>query len=559
MTTPYIDPNLIFAENAPSQDKPAAFENYDKGWDESRKNDGRPSIKQMNYLQQQADLKNRYIHENGAALPYKEGISYEEGAVVVKDGMLQQLKGGGWKSAVESELAGKADKSYVDSVRGESMRFYQTLAEANADIANLAVNQAVNIGESANGGLWYKATAEATSLTKSTYDPLEQAKNYSDQKIKTVSIYKEIEAYVETVLDTNGFTRVKMYSQGGKTYFSDSRIATNTEDITDLRSSLNGLEVYKEISGLVTTILDVDGFTRIKEQSVTTGQFVSYVGAKQKNLVAGNGISILETAETITIEAGETAYATPTEYVLALVIGQSNNTAEGGNEAEAPVLPAGVCLIWDNTYNTLGDINDSSQKASVVPAMALEFYKQTGMGLIVVNSAVGASAMSELAAGTPGRSWDVTGTLRQPAIDRLNVCKNYLDTNGYCYQMGFISWSQGEQDGVQIQNSVITIDDYKTAFTTFIDFIKTNVGTKVPFIITRTGYRTADNASYKAIRDAQMEFAHTLSNVWMGYTGTTKFFNRDLMNDSVHYNQRGKNVVGTAIGKIASKLSAGVN
>jgi len=96
MTTPYIDPNLIFAENAPSQDKPAGFENYDKGWDESRKNDGRPSIKQMNYLQQQADLKNRYIHENGAALPYKESISYEDGAVVVKDGVLQQLNGGVW-------------------------------------------------------------------------------------------------------------------------------------------------------------------------------------------------------------------------------------------------------------------------------------------------------------------------------------------------------------------------------------------------------------------------------------------------------------------------------
>ena len=96
MTTPYIDPNLIFAENAPTQDKPAAFENYDKGWDESRKNDGRPSIKQMNYLQQQADLKNLYIHENGAALPYKEGIAYEENAVVVKDGKLQQWKGGEW-------------------------------------------------------------------------------------------------------------------------------------------------------------------------------------------------------------------------------------------------------------------------------------------------------------------------------------------------------------------------------------------------------------------------------------------------------------------------------
>lgn len=96
MTTPYIDPNLIFAENAPVQDKPASFQNYDKGWDESRNNDGRPLIPQMNYLTQQADLKNLYIHENGAALPYKDGIAYEENAVVVKDGVLQQLKGGEW-------------------------------------------------------------------------------------------------------------------------------------------------------------------------------------------------------------------------------------------------------------------------------------------------------------------------------------------------------------------------------------------------------------------------------------------------------------------------------
>ena len=105
MTTPYIDPNLIFAKNAPAQDKPAAFQNYDKGWDESRKNDGRPLIPQMNYLTQQADLKNLYIHENGAALPYKEGVAYEENAVVVKDGVLQQWKGGVWAKPSQSDSA----------------------------------------------------------------------------------------------------------------------------------------------------------------------------------------------------------------------------------------------------------------------------------------------------------------------------------------------------------------------------------------------------------------------------------------------------------------------
>lgn len=54
---------------------------------------------------------------------------------------------------------------------------YNTLAEANADIANIAVNQNVN---AVDNGLYYKATAGATSLTKSPYDPLAQAKSYVD-------------------------------------------------------------------------------------------------------------------------------------------------------------------------------------------------------------------------------------------------------------------------------------------------------------------------------------------------------------------------------------------
>ena len=60
-------------------------------------------------------------------------------------------------------------------------KYYSTLAAANADIANIALNQSVTVGEVANSGLWYKATAGATSLTKSTYDPLTQAKAYADQ------------------------------------------------------------------------------------------------------------------------------------------------------------------------------------------------------------------------------------------------------------------------------------------------------------------------------------------------------------------------------------------
>ena len=97
-------------------------------------------------------------------------------------------------SFLQSQINQKATTEYLDSALSEqtntvntalsnlstvASKFYPTLAEANADIANITVNQVVNIGEVANGGLWHKATAEETSLTRSPYDPLTQAKAYT--------------------------------------------------------------------------------------------------------------------------------------------------------------------------------------------------------------------------------------------------------------------------------------------------------------------------------------------------------------------------------------------
>ncbi len=62
---------------------------------------------------------------------------------------------------------------------------YNTLAEATADIANIAVNQNVNVVDS---GLHYKATAGATSLTKSPYDPVEQAKEDATTKANAAEV-----------------------------------------------------------------------------------------------------------------------------------------------------------------------------------------------------------------------------------------------------------------------------------------------------------------------------------------------------------------------------------
>lgn len=66
-------------------------------------------------------------------------------------------------------------------------RSYSTLAEANADIANIGVEVKVEVLNAVDGGLYEKSTADAASLTKSAFDPLAQAKVYTDTKVSPIN------------------------------------------------------------------------------------------------------------------------------------------------------------------------------------------------------------------------------------------------------------------------------------------------------------------------------------------------------------------------------------
>lgn len=449
-------------------------------------------------------------------------------------------------------------------LRGGYFKTYNTLAEANADIANIPVDATVKVRDALDGGDYYKASAGAATLTKSNYDPLTQFKLYSDAKVFIQKAYKKFAAIVECYVDENRFTRLKAIIDSSQSIFFDMRLEESAVDISDLKSKVDGQSFYKKIIGIASIYLDEDGSSRLKEETITA-KFTSYISTEQKQLIAGAGISLLETEQSITIEASDIVYETPHEYVLCLIAGQSNASYYGGDAALAPQIPNNVCFIWDNAANTLREINDGSSasntcKQTYGPALALEFYKQTGMGLIIVNSAVGSTAQVAAADNGAG-NWDETGALRQTAVDRFNSCENYLDSNNYCYQRGFICWTQGERDGQEIQIGTITKEQYKNALSTMIDFFKTSLGSKLPFILTTTAYyvSSGDNVGSKAVRAAQMETAHEKSGAYVGYTGAVKFFERGLVADGVHYNQIGKNIIGKQLAKVASQLSSGVN
>lgn len=118
-------------------------------------------------------------------------------------------------SSVNNNIISKADKIYVDAslagfTNGAS-KFYPTLADANADIANIKPNTAnptvkdkVDIGEIANGGTWYKASSDATSLTKSPYDSFKLSKDYINARAD------KIEDFLENSVEQSGSTAVAL-------------------------------------------------------------------------------------------------------------------------------------------------------------------------------------------------------------------------------------------------------------------------------------------------------------------------------------------------------------
>lgn len=146
MPTQKIDPKVIFASDAPIIDKPPVFSDKTKGWDVSRANDGRPTIKEMNKIQQDTDLKILWLNENSVT-PYDESIDYPDGAVALKDGSFKQLVSGAWVEFLDG-FANKDDVKRGIANRYDPLLTYNSgerVVLTNGDIVKSTVaNNIIN-------------------------------------------------------------------------------------------------------------------------------------------------------------------------------------------------------------------------------------------------------------------------------------------------------------------------------------------------------------------------------------------------------------------------------
>ena len=132
MAVAKIDPKVIFASEAPAQDTPAVFTNKTVGWGESRKNGGRPTIKQSNALQQETDLKILWLNENSVT-PFDSSIDYPENAVTIKDGVFKILKSGVWGIFLDKSSVGLSNVDNTSDLNKPVSAATQTALNLKAD------------------------------------------------------------------------------------------------------------------------------------------------------------------------------------------------------------------------------------------------------------------------------------------------------------------------------------------------------------------------------------------------------------------------------------------
>ena len=158
-----------------------------------------------------------------------------------------------WLKSRSSIIDNKADKSYVDAALGSfqmgSSKFYPTLSQANADIANImprtqtdVARDPVTVGELDNGGIWYKENYNSTSLTKSPYDPLEQVRNGEFRYVgssDSSNLFEWKDNAGNIVLALNKKGQLVSYDEDTKR----SILLTNQEDIKELQKFVDELNL----------------------------------------------------------------------------------------------------------------------------------------------------------------------------------------------------------------------------------------------------------------------------------------------------------------------------
>ena len=230
-------------------------------------------------------------------------------------------------------------------------------------------------------------------------------------------------------------------------------------------------------------------------------------------------------------------YGETTEIDVLIVYGQSNARGYAATSAGDPVYKAPSARVWDGSAfialtSYTPTSGDGTSTGSAWAAFGNEYCKLTGRKLVIVNGGKGSQSVAELQKG---------GAVYTALAGWVTGAKSAIVAEGNTVGKVLVAYSQGERDS-QLKT---TPSVYNASLATLwadmkADFAATHFG-----IFTVGYYADANLLWGQAIQQAQRLYARGTSDVFIAYDNLGAFGSHNgLKVDSVHYNQRGYNIMG---------------
>ncbi|MCG6111334.1 MAG: sialate O-acetylesterase [Paracoccus sp.] len=262
-----------------------------------------------------------------------------------------------------------------------------------------------------------------------------------------------------------------------------------------------------------------------------------------------------------TAVAGSASWPETTSYVLVWAVGQSNGAGRG-RTASSYTIESGrgykynptngiVHLTEPTGTDTLALSGNYVSFGSGLAQAVLE-ATQGRVGVIIVNSCVGATAIANWAEETP--AW--TNAQAQIAAALADIKAKKLNVIGT-----IAAFCQGEGNALS-SGSGGTMPDYKAGVLSLLSRMRTEIALpRMRMLIAQTGSNseTGDTSFYAAVRQAQTELANDSDgSILMAHTGARYFPERGLMFDDLHYTTQGYDEIGSALGAAAAAYGIGL-
>ena len=253
------------------------------------------------------------------------------------------------------------------------------------------------------------------------------------------------------------------------------------------------------------------------------------------------------------LERLEAAVPTSQQVDVMIFMGQSNMagrgevTEEHPEDAPAVINGAGwefravsdptMLYPIDKTFgrneNVEDAINDNDSKTgSLVPSFINAYYTHNGsIPVIAISASEGATSIVDWQPGTARLN---------DAINRLNLCINWLKASGYSVRHQYMVWCQGENDVLH------THDWYIDEFNQMLNDMKA-AGIEKCFLI-RTGNSNPAAQEYIDMMSCQNRICKESRDTVLVSVSFSAMLEKGLMKDQYHYYQEAYNICGEDAG-----------